>query len=212
VSSAEIVPLGNNALIIRLSNLLDAAANERARAIADAIDTARIHAVTDIVPANSSVGVYFTGDADSTAIRQRITSVIENEVALSHPQTRHHEVPVRYDGADLQEVARQTGLSVREITEIHSDREYQVFAIGFAPGFAYLGELDERIAVPRRSSPRTKVPAGSVAIANRQTAIYPFNTPGGWNLIGNTDVRVFDLNRDPASLFQVGDRVRFVAA
>lgn len=212
MSPAGIFPLGENALIVRLSDVLDAKANERARWIADAIEAAGIDQVTDVVPANSSVGVYFSRDSDSAAIRERVTSILEGSSTQLLSVPRQHELPVRYDGPDLEDVARQTGLSIPEITQIHSAREYQVFAIGFAPGFAYLGELDERIAVPRRSSPRTRVPAGSVAIANRQTAIYPFNTPGGWNLIGKTDARVFDLKRDPASLFQVGDRVRFVSA
>ena len=210
MSDAEIVPLGENALIVRLSTSLDPAANDRARGIADTVASSHLAGVTDIVPANSSVGIYFAADADAAAIRTEVSSIVKNTRTELRTRAAHHEIPVRYDGPDIEEIATRTGFSVSEIAEIHSGREYQVFAIGFAPGFGYLGELDERIAMPRRPEPRTKVPAGSVAIANRQTAIYPFTTPGGWNIIGTTSLRVFDRDRDPASLFEVGDRVRFI--
>lgn len=209
----EIFPLGENAFLIRLSETLDIVANESARAVADSIGSAGIAAVTDVVPANSSVGVYFDRKVTSAnEIEKLLHSHLHDITSVeSRTSPREHVIPVVYDGPDLEDVARHCSLRVEEVMEIHSAALYNVFAVGFAPGFAYLGELDSRIAVPRRIEPRTRVPAGSVAIANAQTAIYPFATPGGWNLVGSTDVRMFDIEREPASLFSVGDKVRFTA-
>jgi KipI family sensor histidine kinase inhibitor len=120
-----------------------------------------------------------------------------------------HTIPVRYDGEDLDDVARRTNLSRDQVIEIHAGTTYRVFVIGFVPGWAYLGTLDSRLVLPRRESPRKRVPSGSVAIAEAQTGIYPAETPGGWHLKGTTDVRLFDHKREDPALFAVGDRVRF---
>lgn len=211
MKTPEIEALGEKALIVRLSHDLDVAVNKKVRSLADAIRKAGLAGITDVVPANSSIGVYFERADLSGQLTQDITALLTAQPGLSsEPKHLTHQIPVMYKGPDLAEVAAKTGLSVDEVIEIHSSREYQVFAIGFAPGFGYLGEVDERISVPRRAEPRPRVAAGSVAIANRQTAIYPLDTPGGWNLIGSTDVRVFDIGRDSPSLFSVGDSVRFV--
>jgi inhibitor of KinA len=124
---------------------------------------------------------------------------------------RDVEIPTRYDGPDLPETADRSKLSVDELVALHSGRVYRAFFLGFLPGFAYCGVLDPRIVAPRLVRPRERVPAGSVAIADGQTSIYPFDSPGGWRLIGRTDVRVFDGAREPPALVRPGDRVRFVA-
>jgi KipI family sensor histidine kinase inhibitor len=116
---------------------------------------------------------------------------------------------VTYDGPDLSEVAQRTGMTPESVIDIHCSREYRVYMLGFAPGFAYLGDLDQRLALPRRESPRKRVSKGSVAIAEAQTAVYPSSTPGGWHLIGRTEVTMFDPTRDPPATLAVGDRVRF---
>jgi KipI family sensor histidine kinase inhibitor len=124
-------------------------------------------------------------------------------------------VSTRYggvDGPDLDEVAARCGCTADEIVSRHTSRTYRVFMVGFMPGFAYLGSIDERLRLGRRASPRLKVPAGSVAIAGEQTAIYPLETPGGWWIIGRTSLRMFDAAREPAALLQVGRAVRFEAA
>ena len=121
-------------------------------------------------------------------------------------------LPVYYapeSGEDLESLAASTGLSTDEVIAIHSEEEYRVYAIGFAPGFAYLGQVDERIAAPRLATPRQRVPRGAVAIADRQTAVYPAVSPGGWNLIGRCPVRMFDPEANPSMPVAVGDRVRF---
>jgi KipI family sensor histidine kinase inhibitor len=124
---------------------------------------------------------------------------------------REIEIPTQYDGPDLLETAERSKLSVEELVALHSGREYRAFFLGFLPGFAYCGVLDPRIVAPRLLRPRERVPAGSVAVADGQTSVYPFNSPGGWRLIGRTDVTVFDATREPPVLIRPGDRVRFVA-
>jgi KipI family sensor histidine kinase inhibitor len=125
---------------------------------------------------------------------------------------RLHRIPVVYDGPDLESVAATLGLRVADVVALHSRPIYRVFLVGFVPGFGYLGPLPEELQVPRREVPRTTVAAGSVAIAGRQTAIYPLTVPGGWHLIGRTSVTLFLPNSDPPSLFRAGDRVKFFAA
>ncbi|HEX9167224.1 MAG TPA: 5-oxoprolinase subunit PxpB, partial [Gemmatimonadales bacterium] len=122
---------------------------------------------------------------------------------------REWVIPVRYDGPDLEWVAARTGLNPDEVVRRHSARLYTVYLLGFVPGFAYLGELDPTLVLPRRSTPRQRVPAGSVAIAGAQTAVYPLATPGGWHLIGQTTLRLFDPEREPPALLAAGDTVRF---
>ncbi|MBB4863465.1 KipI family sensor histidine kinase inhibitor [Pseudomonas nitritireducens] len=123
---------------------------------------------------------------------------------------RLHEIAVWYAGEDLAEVARLCGISPAQVIDLHAGRDYRVGAIGFSPGFAYLGELDQRLSLPRRATPRTLVPAGSLAIAERQTAVYPQASPGGWHLLGRTAQILFDPHREPPCPLAVGDRVRFV--
>lgn len=122
------------------------------------------------------------------------------------------EIAVRYDGPDLEDVARLCGIDVERVIELHAAAQYAVSFIGFQPGFAYLDGLDARLFVPRRAQPRARVPAGSVAIAGSQSAVYPFDSPGGWQVIGRTGAVLFDPAREPAALLQPGDRVRFVPA
>jgi KipI family sensor histidine kinase inhibitor len=121
------------------------------------------------------------------------------------------EVPTTYDGPDLQRVADHGRLAVKEVIDLHTSVEYLVYCIGFAPGFAYCGSVPEQIACPRLPSPRTRVLAGSVGIAGRQTGVYPVESPGGWNIIGRTSMALFDVRRDPPALLKPGDRIRFVA-
>lgn len=130
---------------------------------------------------------------------------------ISVEDGREVQIPTRYDGPDLGETAARSKLSVDELVALHSGREYRAFFLGFLPGFAYCGVLDPRIVAPRLERPRDRVPAGSVAIADGQTSVYPFDSPGGWRLIGRTDVRIFDAARTPPVLIRPGDRVRFVA-
>jgi KipI family sensor histidine kinase inhibitor len=122
---------------------------------------------------------------------------------------RLHRIPVNYDGPDIADVSERLNLSRHDVIAIHTRPIYRVFLVGFVPGWAYLGPLPEELALPRRDVPRTQVPTGSVAIAGRQTGIYPLPTPGGWHLIGRTNVKLFLPDSDPPCLFRAGDRVKF---
>jgi len=144
--------------------------------------------------------------AEATALR--LAKTLD---AVAKEQGREIEIPTLYDGPDLVETAERSRLSVDDLIAAHAGREYRAFFLGFLPGFAYCGVLDPRIVAPRLLRPRERVPAGSVAIADGQTSVYPFDSPGGWRLIGRTDVRVFDSTGDSPALIRPGDRVRFVA-
>ncbi|HEU0122846.1 MAG TPA: 5-oxoprolinase subunit PxpB [Bryobacteraceae bacterium] len=167
----------------------------------------RIPGVVNLHPAYASVLVVFdplrTGHR---AVEQEILALPGRPLHL--PRT-HHYIPVRYDGPDLDAVAALHGLSRDEATALHAGAIYTVAFLGFAPGFAYLSGLPEALRTPRLATPRKVVPAGSVGIAGQQTGVYPLETPGGWQLIGHTDVRMFDVERTPMSLLQPGDRVSF---
>ncbi len=149
-------------------------------------------------------------------LRADLARVVRETLGLSVPSasaSREHRVRVRYDGADLAEVAERTGLTPREIAEVHAAGDYLVELTGFLPGFAYLLGVDERLRLPRRATPRPRVRAGSVGVAGAHTGVYPFDSPGGWLLLGTAlDFKPFDATRDPAIALAPGDRVRFEIA
>ena len=170
----------------------------------------------DLVPSYASLLVIYNPViSDHHLVRAAMRAALDSlTVSNAKQQGSLVILPVYYSvesGPDLQGLADGAGLSVDEVIAIHQQTEYRVYAIGFAPGFAYLGEVDERIATSRLATPRQKVPRGSVAIADRQTAVYPAQSPGGWNLIGLCPQRMFDPNLTPSMPVQVGDRVRFDA-
>lgn len=211
-----ILPLGDAAVVLHLDGAIDAAMAGRVRAIAEALRGAQLRGVVDVVPAFASVAVCL--DPAHAPPPGEIEATLAAAAEAARPEqgepARTMEVPVVYGGAhgpDLADVARHTGLDPAEIVARHTAGDYLVHAIGFAPGFPYLGGLDPRLATPRRATPRSRVPAGSVGIGGAQTGVYPFATPGGWNLIGRTPLSLFDPRREPAALLRAGDRVRFRA-
>ena len=171
--------------------------------------------IIDLVPSYTSILVTWDLEqADRFAITRRLRSAIDSgdDGSNGDDSARIVELPVYYDpevGLDLEDVCEHAGLSQDDVVRIHSEKLYQVYAIGFAPGFAYLGSTDERIATPRKSTPRLKVPTGSVGIAGTQTAIYPSPTPGGWQIIGRTPQKMIDWESESLARVQVGDQVRF---
>jgi len=225
----NIVPLGESAWTVVLGDKVSRALHQRVTGLAARIEAARLPGLIEIVPAYATVTVFFEGEARE--MRTRLDAICHAErseaagpddhpersegAGGSHPERsegagpRLHTIPVVYDGPDLDFVAEQTGLSADEVIRHHTEPEYLVYLLGFAPGFAYLGDLHPSLVLPRRSSPRTRVPAGSVAIAGAQTAVYPLTTPGGWHLLGSTSLKMFDPARDPAALLKAGDRVCF---
>jgi inhibitor of KinA len=216
----KIAPLGDAAVVVTLADTVDAATVAAAQALVDALEAKPLPGVIECVPANASVAVYYDpvrvpGNGGPPPY-ERVCQWIEDRAGAAEPgghaAGRSLTIPVCYGGEwgpDLEAIGAAHGLSVEEVVSLHRGAEYFVSAVGFAPGFPYLGGLPERLHTPRRKSPRTRVPAGTVAIGGRQTGIYPFETPGGWNLIGRTPWRLFDPYARPPALFQLGDRVRF---
>jgi KipI family sensor histidine kinase inhibitor len=201
--------LGDSALLAELGTRLDTALNTRAIALAAALKKRRD--VRQAIAGYASVTVHF--DPDQTtydALTNAIKRLASKRPPMAEPG-RLHRIPVSYDGPDMEPVAAQLHLTPAEIVELHTRPIYRVFLVGFVPGWAYLGPLPEELELPRRHVPRTQVPAGSVAIAGRQTGIYPLPSPGGWHLIGRTPVKLFLPDSDPPCLFRAGDRVKFFA-
>lgn len=220
----RVLPLGDASLLIELGHAIDAATHERVRCAFDALSSAGIPGVIDIVPAYTGLAVHYDPAAfarDRRArdvspydhIRREVVDVLDAADTEPVEPGRLVEIPVRYGGErgpDLDYVARHAGLSAAEVVALHASVEYTVYMIGFTPGFPYLGGLPARLETPRRASPRQTVPAGSVGIAGSQTGVYPLSTPGGWQIIGRTSERLFRPELDPPTLLRIGDRVRFV--
>lgn len=191
------------------------AGSRRVEALLRRLQSNPISGVRNLHPAYSSLLVVFDvvlTDHDTVSVA--LEDALRNLDAVDLPEPRIVEIPVTYGGIagpDLEEVAALHSLSPAEVVDIHSSAIYTVDFIGFVPGFAYLSGLDPRIATPRLETPRTSVPAGSVGIAGSQTGVYPFITPGGWQIIGRTESKMFETSRKNMSLLEIGDRVRFVA-
>jgi inhibitor of KinA len=203
-------PLGDTALLAELGSRLDTALNTRAIGLAAALRKRRD--VRQAVAGYASVTVHFDPEqATLESLGAAIKRLAAKRPKMAMPG-RLHRIPVVYDGPDLAEVAEAAGLPVPEVIALHTRPIYRVFLVGFVPGWAYLGPLPEQLELPRLPVPRTLVPAGSVAIAGRQTGVYPLPVPGGWQLIGRTSVKLFLPDSDPPCLFRAGDRVKFFAA
>ena len=223
----QVVPLGDSALLIRfpanvgeppesvLSTLLEAKASIKAAAIPGIIELTT--AYTSVAAFYDPVAVIDAGaPVDDVAgwLEQQIRAAVAKKVAGGSGHTRQIEIPVCYEDEfafDIQDVAKRAGLEPKEVIDLHCGAEYQVQCVGFTPGFPFLSGLPKKIATPRRDVPRTGIPAGSVAIGGTQTGIYPTASPGGWNVIGRTPLRLFDPQNDPPVLLRAGDRVRFRA-
>lgn len=219
---AVIEPFGDRAFLVVLGGGINRSVNARVHTLAAALRAEVADGVAwgRPVPAYESVLVPFDPEAmDPGQAQDRLAALAD---AIEAAPARAHgpdacpvvEIPTRYggaDGPDLDEVSRRTGLSPDDVVALHRGSVYAVHLLGFSPGFAYLGTLPRRLDVPRRDAPRTFVPAGSVAIAGRQTGVYPTPSPGGWNIIGRTDAALWDPRRDPPSLLSPGQRVRFTA-
>ncbi|MCX6954970.1 MAG: 5-oxoprolinase subunit PxpB [Verrucomicrobia bacterium] len=210
-------PLGDSAVVVALGSELDATTLRRVQALVAALERDCPAGVVDVVPAFTSVTVYY--EVAHIGGYARLCAALgarmeRAESALVATAARVTEIPVCYGGEfgpDLGEVAARAGVSADEVVHFHAGGDYLVHAVGFAPGFAYLGGLPAKLHTPRRATPRTGVPAGTVGIGGAQTGVYPLATPGGWNLIGRTPLRLFDAGRADAALLRTGDRVKFRA-
>jgi KipI family sensor histidine kinase inhibitor len=215
MSDVRIVAAGDAALLVQFPSQIDPAINARGVALAGEIRNGGVPDVRDVVVGYSSVTVYFDPlTTDPAALEDRVRQCIDRLHEPAAAGGVSIDVPVCYGdelGPDLADVAASIGLSEADVIELHSAPVYRVYVVGFVPGFAYMARVDPRLSLPRRSSPRTRVPAGSVAIAAGQTGIYPLETPGGWHLLGRTRVKPYDPSREPPFLFRPGDLVRFRA-
>jgi KipI family sensor histidine kinase inhibitor len=223
VSAAGLLvrPFGDEAVLLTLGDRVDPDLNRLVHRIATALTREREGGLPLRVPVPAYASVLVPFDLariGSDEVRSLVAKVAEAALGQTPgvetgPIGRLVEIPTRYggaDGEDLEGIAARLGMTPSTVVELHASTEYEVFMLGFAPGFAYLGVLPEAIAVPRLPAPRPRVPPGSVAIAERQTAVYPSATPGGWNLIGRTEIALWDVERRPPALLAPGDRVRFV--
>jgi inhibitor of KinA len=210
----NIVPLGDSALLVQLGDEIDLTINQRVHALAAILDASPMEGLIEMVPAYGTLLLHYdplflTYAEISNWVRAKLDQVEEAKSRMP----RQIEVPVQYGGefgVDLKFVADYHRLRVEDVIRIHSQRIYTIYMMGFTPGFPYMGKLDDAIVTPRLQTPRTHVPAGTVAIAGSQTGIYPIDSPGGWRLIGYTSLRLFDPESESPFLFSPSDEVRFM--
>ncbi|MBP8310364.1 MAG: 5-oxoprolinase subunit PxpB [Burkholderiaceae bacterium] len=214
--------LGERCLMVEFGQRVDPRINAAVHAFADHLIDHPIAGVTDVVPAFTTVAVHYrpeaidgdaSGDPPHRRLHRRLAELLARGIEGAVRQTRLVDIPVCYGGdlgPDLDEVASTCGMPAGEVIARHAASPHVVYMLGFAPGFPYMGGLDPRLAMPRRSTPRVRIPPGSVAIAREQSAVYTFETPGGWNLIGCTPLALFTPQADPPTLLRPGDRIRFV--
>ncbi|MDE0592980.1 MAG: 5-oxoprolinase subunit PxpB [Dehalococcoidia bacterium] len=208
---------GDSAIVIELGSEIDPSVNDQVYSLLKTVETADLEAVRELVPTYRSLLVNYDPLVSRfVEMNERLSELVDLSLdqANHEPEQAHIvEVSVVYggnDGPDLESLAEHVNLSVQDVIEIHSSIDYRVYMIGFAPGFPYLGGLDQRIAMPRLKTPRVSVPAGSVGIAESQTGVYPNASPGGWQLIGRTLSQLFDVSSPSPSLITPGSKVRFV--
>ena len=221
----RIFPLGDNALTVEFGNEISVEMNDRVVQTAEFFERNRFDGLLEMLPAYASLSIFYDVQVvrknfpDFTTAFDAVKSLAENALQnldkLSKINARLIEIPVCFDeeyALDLEFVAQTNDLSEKEVVEIFLARTYRVYMLGFLPGFAYMGEVDERIATPRKESPRLKVPKGSVGIAGKQTGIYSLASPGGWQIIGRTNVELFTPNTESPTFLQAGDSVKFYEA
>jgi inhibitor of KinA len=221
----KIFPLGDSALTIEFGNQISRELNDSVLKAADFFDRNPFPGLIETVPAYASLSVFYdvslvrknfsAFDSAFSAVKNLAENALRNLNSFDETDARFIEIPVCFDkefALDLESVALMNDLTPKEFTEIFLAETYRVYMLGFLPGFAYMGEVDERIAAPRQSAPRLRVPKGSVGIAGRQTGIYSLASPGGWQIIGKTNVKLFTPNAESPTFMRAGDSVKFYKA
>jgi inhibitor of KinA len=217
----NIFPLGDSAITIDFGNLIDVDINKKVIRLFEEISASPFEGMIEAVPAYSSLSVFYNFyhikskvSAHSSVqnwVKQQLDKLLNEPLNESLSTANLHRIPVCYDaefGIDLMNLSEQKQISIADIIQIHCSKEYRVYMIGFLPGFAYMGEVDEKITSPRKQQP-VPISAGSVGIAGKQTGIYPLNSPGGWQIIGRTPLKLFDRNKMDPCLLKAGDEVGF---
>lgn len=204
---------GDSAVTVEFGNRIDDQLNGAVHAFASAVEALGHPAIREVVPTYRSATVHYLPHLlEYAALVQLLRPLTETQGGAG-PFGAPVEIPVLYGGPwgpDLEEVAAHCGMTPEQVIAAHSAPCYRIYMLGFTPGFPYLGGMDPRLATPRRKEPRIRIPAGSVGIAGSQTGVYPIESPGGWQLIGRTPLRLFDLGSDPPILLQAGRSIRFV--
>lgn len=216
INTYTFYPLGDSAIVIQFPDQISEAIHQQLRAVTAYLDENSFEGFIEYTPAFTSVTIYYQPwiiryEEILGLLEEMMKELMEDSAPCTATLI---EIPVVYGGdfgPDLEFVAAHNHLSVEKVIAIHTAAEYLVYMIGFAPGFPYLGGMNEKIAAPRKAQPRAKVAAGAVGIAGQQTGIYPIETPGGWQIIGQTPLSLFDLNRKEPALLKAGDRLKFVA-
>ena len=211
----KFLPAGDAALVVELGDAISPEINRRVRSLSLALERGGVAGVFDFLPTYRSVLVFYDPlELSAAELQDAVMGLLESPDEGGEFARQVVHIPVLYGGdmgPDIGFVARHAGMSEREVVRMHSGGRYLVYMMGFSPGFAYLGGLDDRLATPRLQSPRGEIPAGAVGIAEAQTGVYPVASPGGWQLIGRTPVKLFDAGREPPALLAAGDYARFVA-
>ncbi|WP_026104909.1 5-oxoprolinase subunit PxpB [Halalkalibacterium ligniniphilum] len=220
----EMSPLGDSAIVVTVGDAIERKTHQKVQLLSTYLEDHPIPGMIEYVSAFTSVTIFydnykvFLADKERSFptpyefIRAKVEEALARVGEISEYEPKVVEIPVCYGGehgADLEVVAKHNGLTPEEVIQIHSEGEYLTYMIGFAPGFPYLGGLSEKIATPRRENPRLAIPAGTVGIAGEQTGVYPIETPGGWQLIGRTPLRLFRPEQWPPTLLQAGNIVKF---
>jgi KipI family sensor histidine kinase inhibitor len=210
--SVRLLPCGDTALAVELGDRVDRRVSALVLALAARVKAARVDGIVEVVPTFRSLMIHYDPlTVPQSELEAHLAPLLSGLEPADSPG-RLWRLPVCYHESlapDLAEVAARTGLSPEQVVERHSAVTYHVYMVGFLPGYPYLGDLPSELVLPRRSTPRTAVPAGAVAIATTLTAVYALESPGGWNLIGRTPALLWDLQRDPPAVLAAGDRVRF---
>lgn len=211
----KLLTAGDSSILLQFGNTIDPVINRKIAATVQLMREQHINGVTDVIPAFCSLLINYDPRVISyEQIKRRMEALVKIDISAGDTRKRVFEIPVCYGGEfgpDIQNIADHAGLSVEEVIQIHTSRDYLIYMLGFLPGFTYLGGLDERIHTPRLANPRIRIPAGSVGIGGSQTGIYPMDSPGGWQLMGLTPVKTYDPDREVPILVEAGDYIRFVA-
>ena len=222
LAGLTIEPLGDSAIILNFENTIDEMLNRTVLHLFDKLKMLQLPFVKDIVPAYSSLTIFYDllilenkkpiNKSYPEIVLAHVRKILTEDIKISSLPTRKIKIPVCYSekyALDMDDISKEIKLTAHEIIRLHTAKRYRVYMIGFLPGFAYMGEVDERIAMPRKAQPRSKVEAGSVGIAGKQTGIYPLDSPGGWQVIGKTPVKLFDKEKEDPVLLQPGDEIEF---
>lgn len=212
---AKFIPSGDQCLVMEFGNSIKPEINQKIRNMVVAIENTNIEAITEILPTYRSISIFYNPIVSKyNDLVEQLKGLEKNLDEIETGQPSIIELPTVYGGEygpDIDFVAKHNNITPEEVIDIHTSVDYLIYMLGFTPGFSYLGGLDKRIETPRLKTPRTKIPAGSTGIAGEQTGIYPIDSPGGWQLIGRTPVKLYTPLQDPPVLLTAGDYVRFVA-